>query len=66
MKKDSFAYRFFVLLIAFAIVAATVLLPLVAAKDVEPFVFWIVGGALLLIFIAITVVNEIIVRKKKK
>ena len=53
-------------MIAFAIVAATVLLPLVAAKDVEPFVFWIVGGALLLIFIAVVVANEIIVRKKKK
>ena len=66
MKKDSFVYRFFVLLIAFVLLAATVLLPLVAAKDVEPFVFWIVGGVLLLIFIAVVVVNEIIVRKKEK
>ena len=53
-------------MIAFVLLAATVLLPLVAAKDVEPFVFWIVGGVLLLIFIAVVVVNEIIVRKKKK
>ena len=53
-------------MIAFAIVAATVLLPLVAAKDVEPFVFWIIGGVLLLLFIATVVVNEIMVRKRKK
>ena len=66
MKKDSFVYRFFVLLIAFVLISATVLLPLVAAKDVEPLVFWIVGGALLMIFIAVVVINEIIVRKKKK
>ena len=66
MKKGTFAYRFFVLLIVFIFLGAAVLLPLAAAKDVEPFVFWIVGGALLLIFIAVVVVNEIIVRKKKK
>ena len=46
MKKGSFAYRFFVLLIAFVLISVAVLLPLAAAKDVEPFVFWIVGGVL--------------------
>ena len=66
MKKGSFAYRFFVLLIAFLLISVAVLLPLAATKDVEPFVFWIIGGALLLIFIIVVVVNEIIVRKKKK
>ena len=66
MKKDSFAYRFFVLLIVFALISAAVLLPLVNAKGVEPFVFWIIGGVLLLLFIATVVVNEIMVRKRKK
>ena len=66
MKKGTFAYRFFVLLIVFIFLGAAVLLPLAAAKDVEPFVFWIIGGALLLIFIVTVVVNEIIRRKRKK
>lgn len=54
------------MLIAFVLISVAVLLPLAATKDVEPFVFWIIGGALLLIFIIVVVVNEIIVRKKKK
>ena len=66
MKKDSFAYRFFILLIAFVLIGAAVLTPLVSAKNVEPFVFWIAGGIILLAFIATVVVNEIIVRKRKK
>ncbi|MBR4811704.1 MAG: hypothetical protein IKZ68_01145 [Bacilli bacterium] len=53
-------------MIAFIVLSAAVLLPLAAAKDVEPLVFWIIGGALLLIFIVTVVVNEIIRRKRKK
>ncbi|MBR3266727.1 MAG: hypothetical protein IKI55_01155 [Bacilli bacterium] len=66
MKKGTFLYRFFILLIAFIVLSAAVLLPLAAAKDVEPFVFWIIGGALLVAFIVTVVVNEIVIRKRKK
>ena len=66
MKKGTFAYRFFILLIVFIFLGAAVLLPLAAAKDVEPLVFWIIGGALLVAFIVTVVVNEIVIRKRKK
>ena len=66
MKKGTFAYRFFVLLIAFVLIGVAVLLPLASNKEVESLALWIVGGVLLVAFIVTLVVSEIVRRKKKK
>lgn len=66
MKKGTFAYRFFVLLVAFVLIGVAVLLPLASNKEVEPLALWIVGGVLLVAFIVTLVVSEIVRRKKKK
>lgn len=66
MKKGTFLYRFFILLIAFVLIGVAVLLPLANNSTVEPLVLWIIGGVLLVAFIVTVVVNEIVRRKKKK
>lgn len=66
MRKGTFAYRFFILLIAFLLIGAAVLLPLASNSTVEPLALYIIGGALLLAFIVTVVVNEIVRRKRKK
>lgn len=66
MKKGTFLYRFFILLIAFVLIGVAVLLPLASNSTVEPLVLWIIGGVLLVAFIVTVVVNEIVRRKRKK
>ncbi|MBR5750721.1 MAG: hypothetical protein IKX82_03640 [Bacilli bacterium] len=66
MKKGTFLYRFFILLIAFVLIGVAVLLPLANNSTVEPLVLWIIGGVLLVAFIVTVVVNEIVRRKRKK
>lgn len=66
MKKGTFLYRFFILLIAFVLIGVAVLLPLANNSTVEPLVLWIIGGVLLVAFIVTVVVNEMLRRKRKK
>ncbi|MCQ2799240.1 MAG: hypothetical protein MJ228_00560 [Bacilli bacterium] len=66
MKRDSFAYRFCVLLIVYLFLASVLIASLASVGTVPPLVLWIVGGTSLLLFAGIVVVNEIIIRKKKK
>lgn len=66
MRKGTFLYRFFILLIAFVLIGVAVLLPLANNSTVEPLVLWIIGGVLLVAFIVTVVVNEIVRRKRKK
>jgi len=66
MKRDSFAYRFCVLLVVYLFLASVLIVSLASVGTVEPSILWIVGGVSLILFGAIVIANEVIIGKKKK
>jgi len=66
MKRDSFAYRFIVLLVVYLFLVSGIVISLSSIGEVHPAVFWSVTGGSLLLFAIAVFVNELIIRKKKK
>lgn len=66
MKRDSFAYRFCVLLVVYLFSVSVLLASLASVGEVPSLVLWIVGGSSVVLFAGVVIVNEIIIRKKKR
>ena len=66
MKKNSFAYRFVMLLVIYLFLISVLLVSLASIGTVDPVVFWIVSGVSIGLFIVIVIANELMIRKKNK